>query len=71
MLRKLSVIAAVAGLLTAGAAGQALASGHPLPAKEVKWSFDGPFGKFDQAQLQRGFKVYREVCSACLSLIHI
>jgi ubiquinol-cytochrome c reductase cytochrome c1 subunit len=65
MLRKLSVIAAVAGLLTAGVAGPALASGHPLPAKEVKWSFDGPFGKFDQAQLQRGYKVYREVCSAC------
>lgn len=71
MLRKLSVIAAVAGLLTAGVAGSALAAGHPLPAKEVKWSFDGPFGKFDQAQLQRGYKVYREVCSAChaMSLI--
>ncbi|WP_426030398.1 cytochrome c1 [Caulobacter sp. DWP3-1-3b2] len=65
MLRKLSVIAAVAGLLTAGLAGPALASGHALPAKEVKWSFDGPLGKFDQAQLQRGYKVYREVCSAC------
>lgn len=65
MLRKLSVIAAVAGLLTAGLAGQAVASGHPLPAKKVEWSFDGPFGKFDQAQLQRGYKVYREVCSAC------
>lgn len=65
MLRKLSVIAAVAGLLTAGVAGSALAAGHPLPAKEVHWSFDGPFGKFDQAQLQRGYKVYREVCSAC------
>ena len=65
MLRKLSVIAAVAGLLTAGLAGQALASGHPLPAKNLAWSFEGPFGKFDQAQMQRGYKVYREVCSAC------
>ena len=68
MLRKLSVIAAVAGLLTAGLAGPALASGHPLPAKDVHWSFEGPFGKFDQAQLQRGYKVYREVCSACHSM---
>src|SRR6478609_2551728 len=68
MLRKLSVIAAVAGLLTAGVAGPALASGHPLPAKDVHWSFEGPFGKFDQAQLQRGYKVYREVCSACHSM---
>lgn len=32
------------------------------------WSFAGPFGKFDRAQLQRGLKVYREVCSNCHSL---
>ena len=68
MLRKLSVIAAAAGLLVVGAAGPALAHGGALPAKDVHWSFEGPFGKFDQAQLQRGFKVYREVCSACHSL---
>jgi ubiquinol-cytochrome c reductase cytochrome c1 subunit len=29
---------------------------------------DGPFGKWDKAQLQRGFQVYKEVCSACHSL---
>ena len=39
----------------------------PLPPKQ-KWSFSGPFGKFDRAQLQRGFKVYREVCQSCHSL---
>ncbi len=32
------------------------------------WSFAGPFGKYDQAQLQRGFKIYREVCSNCHSM---
>jgi ubiquinol-cytochrome c reductase cytochrome c1 subunit len=32
------------------------------------WSFAGPLGKFDPEQLQRGFKVYKEVCSACHSL---
>ena len=32
------------------------------------FSFDGPFGTFDQGQLQRGYKVYREVCSACHSM---
>ena len=68
MLRKLSVIAAVAGLLTAGVAGPALAAHGALPAKDVHWSFEGPLGKFDQAQLQRGYKVYREVCSACHSM---
>lgn len=41
--------------------------GAPQPPR-LKWSFAGPFGKYDQAQLQRGFKVYREVCSACHSL---
>jgi ubiquinol-cytochrome c reductase cytochrome b/c1 subunit len=30
-----------------------------------KWSFAGPFGKFDRGQLQRGFKVYKEVCETC------
>ncbi|MCC0056373.1 MAG: cytochrome c1 [Rhodobiaceae bacterium] len=36
--------------------------------KHVDWTFDGPFGHFDRAQLQRGFKVYQEVCSACHSM---
>ena len=34
------------------------------PAKN-KWSFAGPFGKYDQGQLQRGFKLYKEVCLTC------
>ncbi len=37
-------------------------------AKEVSFSTDGPLGKFDHAQVQRGFQVYKEVCSACHSL---
>jgi len=36
--------------------------------KEVELSSNGLFGKFDKAQLQRGFQVYSEVCSACHSL---
>src|SRR5689334_5192978 len=41
---------------------------HPKP---LALASDGPFGKFDKAQLQRGFQVYKEVCSAChgLSLV--
>jgi len=38
---------------------------HP---KEQSWSFAGPFGTFDKGQLQRGLKVYVEVCSACHSM---
>jgi ubiquinol-cytochrome c reductase cytochrome c1 subunit len=46
-------------------------STEPLPPKPVNWSFDGPFGVYDRAALQRGFQVYKEVCSACHALTHI
>ena len=36
-----------------------------------KWSFAGPFGKFDRGALQRGLKVYKEVCSACHGLSYV
>jgi ubiquinol-cytochrome c reductase cytochrome c1 subunit len=35
---------------------------------ERDWSFNGPFGTFDKASMQRGFQVYREVCASCHSL---
>ena len=38
------------------------------PPKEESWSFAGPFGTYDKGQLQRGLKVYKEVCSACHSM---
>jgi ubiquinol-cytochrome c reductase cytochrome c1 subunit len=41
-----------------------------IPA-QLDWSFAGPFGNFDQGQLQRGFQVYREVCSLCHSLSRV
>jgi ubiquinol-cytochrome c reductase cytochrome c1 subunit len=61
MLRKLTLIAAALTLV----AGPALAAGKAKEPEPIAFSFEGPFGKFDQAQLQRGYKVYREVCSAC------
>ncbi len=36
--------------------------------KVQSWSFAGPFGTYDKAQLQRGLKIYKEVCSACHSM---
>src|SRR5690606_29881431 len=36
--------------------------------KEISWSFAGPFGTYDKAQLQRGLKVYKAVCAACHAL---
>ena len=37
-------------------------------AKAISYSFEGPFGTFDKGQLQRGYKVYKEVCSNCHSM---
>ena len=45
---------------------QAQEEATPLP--HPGWSFDGPFGTYDRAALQRGFQVYQEVCSNCHSL---
>lgn len=36
--------------------------------KQVDWPFDGPFGKLDKQAAQRGYQVYKEVCSACHSM---
>ncbi len=38
---------------------------------EAGYSFDGPFGTWNLAQLQRGYQVYKEVCSACHSLNYV
>ncbi|MEQ1769814.1 MAG: cytochrome c1 [Devosia sp.] len=63
---KLSTILAAA-LLSLGLAAPALSQeGHTAVAIERQpWTFAGPFGTFDRAQLQRGFQVFREVCAAC------
>lgn len=63
-------------ILTLGAFAVALAAAPAFAGQTAKdpeppeggWKFEGPLGHFDQAQLQRGFKVYKEVCSACHSL---
>ena len=47
----------------------ASAAGYPLKKPEYQeWSFAGPFGHYDKGQLQRGLKVYKEVCAACHGL---
>ena len=59
----------VAAGLLALAGRPAAAQDHATPEPPaLEWSFSGPFGTFDRAQLQRGFKVYREVCANCHSL---
>ncbi len=43
----------------------AQAAGKVVKPPESSWTFAGPFGHYDETQLQRGFKVFKEVCSAC------
>lgn len=47
-------------------AGKGHVSKHELP--ELDWSFNGFLGTYDKAQLQRGFLVYKQVCSSCHAL---
>jgi ubiquinol-cytochrome c reductase cytochrome b/c1 subunit len=55
-------------LLGSAAAGSAQTATDARPPKRVEFSFEGPFGTYDRGALQRGFQVYKEVCSACHSL---
>jgi ubiquinol-cytochrome c reductase cytochrome c1 subunit len=52
-------------------ASPAYAAGGDVSLTERDWSFNGPFGTFDKAAMQRGFQVYREVCAGCHSLEYI
>src|SRR6202012_4447808 len=65
------IMFALAGALFAGSAQNAKAADDEFVPPSLKWSFAGPFGKYDRASLQRGLKVYKEVCSACHSLNYI
>jgi len=58
---------AIAVLLLGGSAMAQEAHEQAHPPK-MGWSFAGPFGHYDRAQLQRGYQVYKEVCSACHSM---
>ena len=42
-----------------------------LAPKDEKFSFEGPLGKYDRGSLQRGYQVYKEVCSACHAANHL
>ena len=68
--RLLAPAAIVAGLAgsVASATAPAHAAGDGVAPKEVAWTFNGVFGRFDYPQLRRGLQVYREVCAACHGL---
>jgi ubiquinol-cytochrome c reductase cytochrome b/c1 subunit len=68
MSRRSSIVAGalLAASLSATAVPASAQEGAAPPRQH--WSFAGPFGQYDPQQLQRGFKIYREVCSTCHSL---
>ena len=65
MLRKIALATAATLALSAGGA---LAAGGHAELTDFAFAHEGPFGRFDQFQLQRGLQVYTEVCSACHGL---
>src|SRR5580704_7941524 len=64
------IMLAVAGALFAGSAQNARAEEQETPPSQ-QWSFAGPFGTYDRGALQRGLKVYKEVCANCHGLSYI
>ena len=68
MIKQLTITAVTALALTAGSAFAAGEAGH---VEDFDFSFEGPFGTFDQNQLQRGLQIYTEVCSACHGLEYV
>jgi len=52
-------------------AAPALAASDAATPPSLNWSFNGAFGTFDRAELQRGYQVYKEVCAACHSAKYV
>jgi cytochrome c1 len=71
----LPTVALIALALLPGAAraqaSNGAANGTGMEEPEIpkqSWSFEGAFGTYDNAQLQRGFLVYKTICSNCHSM---
>lgn len=64
MIARITMAVAALGL----SAGMALAAGEEGHITDYSFSFEGPFGSYDQMQLQRGLQIYTEVCAACHGL---
>ena len=61
-------LAAALLLALAAQTGVSLATHDEPHIQRQSWSFNGPFGRYDRAELQRGFQVYKEICSNCHSM---
>ncbi|MFN4277151.1 MAG: cytochrome c1 [Ferrovibrio sp.] len=62
---------AILAALALGVSAPAFAAGGDIAIPPHDWSFEGPFGTFDRAELQRGYQVYKEVCAACHAMKYV
>lgn len=69
MSRVVSAAALVAAALMLAPTPGRAQEAPPLPRQQ--WSFDGVFGTYDKAAMQRGFQVYKTICSACHPVNHL
>lgn len=69
MIKTLSAAVVAVGVVMSAGSVDAAGKGPKAPAQD--WSFQGIFGTYDQAALQRGFQVYKNVCAACHGLERI
>ncbi len=69
MIRKTLGAICLVGLL--GTAPLAARAAEAVAVPKQDWSFNGIFGQFDRAQLQRGLQIYRENCAACHGLKYV
>src|SRR5215210_1397043 len=71
-MRTFAIAALIAStVLIGGVAAPARAQEETPEPPHQRWSFDGVFGTYDRAALQRGFQVYKEVCAACHPVKHL
>ena len=68
MIKTIRARLGAAALLVVAGAAAAWAAGEAVHVDRQKWTFGGILGHFDDAQLQRGFKVYTEACARCHSI---
>jgi ubiquinol-cytochrome c reductase cytochrome b/c1 subunit len=66
----LALAGSLFGMTAAAFAADENSHETPVPPRQ-SWSFSGPFGHYDRGQLQRGFKVYKEVCAVCHGLKYV
>lgn len=71
MTKSLRLAAAALGLALAAPATAFAAGGGEHHIERQKWAYGGFFGQYDKQQLQRGFQVYKDVCSACHGLSRV